>query len=353
MTMMNSKLTSGMIKSLQTLRFVFALMIFHHHFFTNPQIVPFGTFPVAFFFILSGYVMAIGYEEKVCSQSFSYKNYMKKRLLRIVPLNLLCLMMAIFSPVLGDIVHWDFHLKAYAFYFLDVLMLQSWIPVKSIYFSGNAVAWFLSSMMFCYLLFPFLLKRIKAKGRVLLMLTMLIVYFILIQFIQDDYVHALIYISPLFRVVDFTIGISLYYRIKRISVEKRCVLLGTSLEIFAIGISIIALIIYSSIPKQYGLVSLYWIPSILLVMAFTLSEKMGGVISRMFKHPVLVYFGTLSFPFYMMHAVIIGWYHRLAHHIDLLSTSIMGAILCLSVTTILAYLYTTRIEPFIKKKLSC
>ena len=265
-----------MINSLQTWRFVFALMIFHHHFFINPQVVQFGTFPVAFFFILSGYVMAIGYEDKVCAASFRYKDYMLKRLLRITPLNLFSLALALIFPLLDDILHLQFHYRTYLLAVIDTFLLQAWIPIRSVYFSGNAVAWFLSSMLFCYILFPYLLKWIKGKyGKIILVVT-IAVYFSVIQFIEGKYIHAFIYINPFFRLVDFMIGISLYLSLKGKVNAGRHFIRGSVLELLAVALSIVFLLLYTNVPMRYGLASLYWIPAIALISTFTLTAKMGG-----------------------------------------------------------------------------
>ena len=203
-----------MIRSLQSIRFVFALLIFHHHYFTHPQIVQFGTFPVAFFFILSGFVMAVGYEHKVCSVSFDYNNYLKRRLIKILPLNLFCLTLYCILPIYGDITSRHFELNRYFYYIIDALLVQSWIPIREIYFSGNAVAWFLSSILFCYLIFPYLLRFLKGIKGYWIMGTVLMLYFALLPFFKTEWIHPLIYINPLFRTVDFMIGIMLYFCLK-------------------------------------------------------------------------------------------------------------------------------------------
>lgn len=86
-----------MIVSLQSWRFIFALMIFLHHFPVNGKglFEAGGSCGVSFFLILSGFAMAAGYGEKALSSSFSFGNYMKKRGARIYPLHFLCLLVTI------------------------------------------------------------------------------------------------------------------------------------------------------------------------------------------------------------------------------------------------------------------
>lgn len=83
-----------MIGSLQSLRFVFAIMIFLHHFVVNDKGLFYagGSCGVSFFIILSGFVMSIGYSKQVMMKNFDYKLFIKKRLIRVYPLHFLCLL---------------------------------------------------------------------------------------------------------------------------------------------------------------------------------------------------------------------------------------------------------------------
>lgn len=126
-----------MISTLQSLRFVFAIMIFLHHYSVNGcgLFDAGGTAGVSFFIILSGFVMSVGYCGKILKPEFSGKEFFFKRLIRLYPLHLLCL--------LGFVSLHIMHLDAVGILKLvpNALLIQSYIPIKGIYFSGNAVSW--------------------------------------------------------------------------------------------------------------------------------------------------------------------------------------------------------------------
>lgn len=141
-----------MISSLQALRFIFALFIFAHHFplrdgESDALLEGTGPMGVSFFLVLSGFVMSLGYADKVRLPNFSWGDFMKKRLIRLWPLHILCLLIWIVAasrqstfsiqplPLLGNF-----------------FLLQSWIPMVEA--KGNAVAWCLSDLIFFYALFP-------------------------------------------------------------------------------------------------------------------------------------------------------------------------------------------------------
>ena len=83
-----------MIGSLQSLRGIFAIMIFLHHFPINGKgwFDAGGPCGVDFFLILSGFVLCVGYENKVLSSDFHYRHFIFKRLIRVYPLHIFCLL---------------------------------------------------------------------------------------------------------------------------------------------------------------------------------------------------------------------------------------------------------------------
>ena len=67
-----------MIETLQSLRFIFIMMIFMSH-FAYRGIGPFdagGDCGVAFFFMLSGFVVSLGYGRQIREGSFQYGRFL-------------------------------------------------------------------------------------------------------------------------------------------------------------------------------------------------------------------------------------------------------------------------------------
>ncbi len=336
------------INSLQSIRFVMAVFIFCHHFFI-PQIEQFGTFPVTFFFILSGYVMSMGYDDKVTKDSFLFRNYFVSRLRRLFPLNIIGLLLACIIPIVDDISHGVFTYTKYIWIGFDILLLQSWFPFEGIYFSGNAVAWFLSDLLLCYLIFPVLLRHIKEKEGLKIILCILVCYFLIIQFIPDDQIHNFVYINPLFRAVDFVLGIALYRLFLYLKTFQIVVSSAnaTFIEILSLALIVVFLFIYDRIPPLYSIASFYWIPSLLFILIFTFSEKdWGGQISKLFSFKLFVYLGSLSFPIYVFHHTVICWYRTL--NFDL-SSQYLHSVLLLMFIILLAYLYNSLLEHKIRR----
>lgn len=197
-----------MINSLTSLRFFFAFMVFLHHFTVEGKaLFPEGFMGVSFFFILSGFILAFNYQDKFNKNNITIGQFYKARFARIYPLHFACFCLAF---ILGIKV-FDFNqfIKA----IINLSLLQSWIPLKSTYFSYNAPSWSISDEMFFYMLFPIIaisIKRINLKSLSIAFGTILIVYFLLIKNLSAEYYHPIIYINPLSRIVDFLIGIMVF-----------------------------------------------------------------------------------------------------------------------------------------------
>lgn len=281
-----------MIKSLQSLRLVFAIMIFLHH-FPNASggaglFTAGGALGVCFFIMLSGFVMSAGYGDKVLSESFDFKHYFLKRVIRLWPLHLLCL--------LGFVVlHFQTSfssIKSIGVLGINSLMLQSWIPIKGVYFSGNAVSWCLCDLMFCYLMFPVLyrfINNVRAKTIVIIGLLVAASYSVIIQLIPDHMVHALVYISPIFRLLDFILGILLYRVFQKLYEGKignyigRCSRIKlTGLEICSVALLIGCIMAYAYLPEKYNLVSMWWPVCVIFIILYSLLDTCGGGYYRCF-----------------------------------------------------------------------
>ena len=247
-----------MIETLQSLRFIFVVMIFMSH-FAYQDIRAFdagGDCGVAFFFILSGFVVSLGYGSKIREGSFQYGHFLRRRLGKIYPLHLLCLLC--FLVVSGT----DWSLATV----LNLFLLQSWVPNPDYYFSCNSVAWFLSSLLFCYLVFPVVYRRLSAGLTVAVFSVYMLVYLV----VPADRVNAILYVHPLVRFVDFYIGMLLcrwYERGYRLSGSKW-------MEVLLVIGLIVTLAVYPWVDIRFRNAPLYWlvlIPMILVV--FSAADK--------------------------------------------------------------------------------
>lgn len=149
-----------MINALTSVRFYLFLSIFVSHFFfiKKSQIGNFlfenflynGNFAVTFFFILSGFCIALGYSDKFQVLDFDkIKNFIMKRIMKLYPLYILTGFIGLIIAIVTKKVLW---VKLCEFIFLYMTMIQSFLKNYSMF---NSVAWFVSAIFLCYLLTPF------------------------------------------------------------------------------------------------------------------------------------------------------------------------------------------------------
>ena len=299
-----------MIETLQSLRFIFIMMIFMSH-FAYRGIGPFdagGDCGVAFFFMLSGFVVSLGYGRQIQEGTFRYARFLRKRFWKIYPLHLLCLLFWLIvskSVIDGHVV-------------LNLLLLQSWIPDPEYYFSCNSVSWFLSCLLFCYFLFPWAYKHVS-KGWVSCVLVAYVAVCLLTPY---EKVNAILYVNPLVRFVDFYIGIVLC----RIY-EKGFSLSGVVwMEWLLLLTLIVLLAAYPFVDEKVRNAPLYWLMLAPVILVFS---KELGPLSRLLKMRPMLMLASLSMPIFMTHQMLIG---ILLHRLPDLPVVVM---LFLSVFTVL------------------
>ena len=334
-----------MIKSLQSWRFFFALLIFLHHSAWN--LPAFGSFPVSFFLILSGFVLMKSWGDRISTMTF--KSFFSRRFLRIYPTYLLCLVFAlIVSICIARPIDWIKTIPSF-------VMLQAWFPEKAIYFGGNSVSWYVSVIVFCYAVFPFLARVLKKMPDLVFIPVCL--YLCACLVIPKSCQHAFLYISPLFRSVDFILGMWLYECIENgrlREVKKSIVGLRTSLKLIleagAFFICLLAIVLSLRFENAFTLAAFWWCPSLLIIAVFYIMDGDPGPLTRLLQNKVFVLLGAISYAFYLLHISILGINNYLMdiHPINY----VVDGVLVLSVTIVLAYIVTYYFEPLFKKN-SC
>ena len=289
-----------MIKSLQSLRGIFAFMIFLHH---VPAFQAGGDMGVAFFFIVSGFLLARRYAGDIEADTFDRRMFVRRRVARVYPLHWLCLLLffvffAHFSLDNGRLVM-----------LCNVLLLQSWVPSVNYYFSYYPLSWFLSDIVFCYALFPLLMRVVFGRSVPRMAMAVggiFVVYMAVVTMLPGKAVLPVVYISPAMRWIDFLVGIVLC----RLLHGRVPALRGNVAEFGAVALMVLFVCCYALVPGRYALASYWWLPSAVLVAVFAGSTD--GVLTRLLSRRAFVAFGNISFYFYMAHGLVLQGYKDVA-----------------------------------------
>lgn len=265
--------------NLTALRGIFIIMIVLHHLnLYNGG----GSLGVAFFFMLGGFALSLGYYDKVCKPDFTILPYIRRRCEKFFPLHWLCLI-AILPLSLLPIIQGAGEINAtIATLIPNLFLLQSLIPIKSVYFSFNAVSWYLSATMILAILYPFIIKglnKLSGRGKSLILIVILAAYSMLVCILPVERRHAILYINPMVRVVDFIIGIYLCLLYRIISTKVRAIATPNKWnEAISLMMIVVAVVTSCMVSKETRLIAaVYWMPLSILLISCMTNATWGGV----------------------------------------------------------------------------
>ena len=305
------------IQPLTSLRFTAAMYVVLYHTlpdkyrtFAHGSIV-LGYSSVSFFFILSGFVLAIAYAQRV--ETLDRRKFWRARFARIYPLYLLTICLDVPNLLWARFIKYGLTsaaIKTLMTLLATLLMLQAWWPER---LEGiDNPNWSLSVETVFYFLFPFiagiLWQRTAKSALLLLSLLYLGGVFLISAAIRLHLPEEMLIYLPVLHLMQFAVGILLakvFLSLTRS--EER----GSWLRRLTIPILLVVLagfwciicwphIIPKPILHDGGLLLLFG--PLILVFA-------GGhpLINKFFSHPFLVLLGEASYGLYLLHMVL--WHY--------------------------------------------
>ena len=205
---------------LQGLRVLLMMGIVLLHAYGKPVLGSGGEL-VSFFFVVSGFL----YRAKL-----SWAKYVKKKVLGIFPVYWTVLLLYLLECYHAGSLNVGLGILRH------ILLVQSWIPIHCVEYSFRyvGVAWFLSSLLFCYIFSPLLYKCVS-RGSTLRAIVGLVGTFLIVCFIHhfdgdNGYGLYFAYISPYCRVFEYMMGMFLWGIVQ----EKKYTVLSKEKEILAL-----------------------------------------------------------------------------------------------------------------------
>lgn len=339
-----------MLNSLTSFRFIAALMVFIFHLGILKQ-YQLGSAGVQFFFVLSGFILAYNYHSKLTNLSKEkIKKFYRARFSKIYPVHVLTFLIA--SPLV------ILYFKPDGLYFIklafmsavNLLLIQTFIPIQSTYFNFNGVSWTLSVEAIFYLTFPFLIwtfTKLKINKHIFktclfLFIIWLTLFILNMRIDESDHFKVwLMHIFPFVRLFEFSTGIILGMIFANRPMKNLNKKMFNLLELFAVLLFLIFLLI--SVRFDTGLVrGVYFVP-IWCILIYTFAHEVG-ILSKLLSSKVLVYLGEISFSFYMIHQLVIRYFEFLKLN------SIVNFLICLVLSLLLsAVIYRFYEEPLRKR----
>ncbi len=287
------------IEQLTFTRFVAAIAIVVFHF--SKEVFPFSVSGidrftvflnvlVSYFFVLSGFILAINAKEKIDLKQFYFN-----RFARIYPLYLFALLATL--ALIRSLRPFDFSLDFHRV-LLSVFLVQSWTEKYALVY--NYPGWSLSAEVFFYLLFPFVFKGLELlrfKQRVVVVAVFWAVMQVLfIVFAQQK--EAWVLYHPLFHLSTFVLGIlgGMLYKEKHAwvvahqPVIERVFLISASLLLFLMftGNVIFSQVYHDGLPAPVFLLFIF-------IVSLNRHQFFNG-----FRKRLPVYLGEISYGIYIL-----------------------------------------------------
>ena len=155
------------LNGLAGLKFLAVVMIFWWHSELQSPPVDLGARMCEFFFVASGFLMAYNYlfRKPVPATWKESWRFMGQRFLRVWPLHAFMFVLFLAGEKLR---HGLLSLREIGSAVLNLTLTQAWAWDREIVMDYNGITWFLSTLMFCYLLTPLMLKLFEGRKKTVL-----------------------------------------------------------------------------------------------------------------------------------------------------------------------------------------
>ncbi|GAC1618247.1 MAG: acyltransferase [Candidatus Elarobacter sp.] len=308
------------------LRFFAALLVFIYH---SPPTAPLATHyalghsGVGFFFLLSGFILTYTYHRQFAGTTAwpALRAYYVARIARIYPVHVVAtaftaLVLWRFGGTTWDMSSAATREVAAA---AQLLLVQSWSPDEKVFLGINAPAWSISTEMFFYAVFPFvvrsLLRSFGASTPRVVWIAAAMPWAIQVAAALVPHHTAVwtAYVLPPVRLADFIVGMLLGVAFLRSTPAPAHGGRATFFEVLALGGVTTAIAVSSYAPEALRY-SLFLMPFWAALIAVFVHQS--GAISRILQWPAFVALGRASFAFYLIHWPVIavvggtlGWKH--------------------------------------------
>lgn len=319
------------IKSIQGIRgyAIMMVVLWHLNSIFPGNLPAFGDRGVEFFFLLSGFLIGIKYYysgELYCiSSSLSYA---VKKGRAIYPLYVLSMTPFILLLIVAILQHEKSIIEGIVVIASHLLYCQSWIPSETVFWSLNGATWFLSSLLFCYITTFFyfkLLQKINLKVMIVGIFFIKFTWEALVSLVVPQYFIYLTYIFPVYRSLDFAIGLCLgilYLDGRKNEYPSNMKNKGDLLVLLILIYLILMFVLNKSVTY-----SIYHVIETFIVWIVVTNNS---YISRaMFENPIAVCLGDLSDIIFLIHLPIITFIRLLWEKIIIgYNIVLWGILLC-------------------------
>lgn len=290
------------VEQLDGLRGIFSILVIAHHhnafkesvFYNNFFVINSSLF-VDFFFVLSGFVIAMNYIGRI-NTAGDFGIFLKKRFIRLFPLLFYTEVIFIIASLIGESSPMknvgELGLRYYAYTAFDTLTFMGSTPVFGSWISNNYPAWSISSEMVSYAVFGLVILLVpKIKYLTFGIIALLSGLFIISR---GEYLLAYDY-GFVRGLLCFSLGI-----FTNLVLSKRTF----SLSAFEIPF-LIFLIAAMYVVHHWELNLWELVFPFIFAVGIIIFASSKGVVTQLLKSEPFQYLGKISYSIYLNHAIVL------------------------------------------------
>ncbi|MDX2106484.1 MAG: acyltransferase [Candidatus Melainabacteria bacterium] len=328
------------LDTLTSLRFfaAFSIVLFHCQYQFNflTELFRHGNFSqaVAFFFILSGFVLTFAYQSFESLKQVDL--FLFRRFVRIWPLHMATLIITTLVLSVGAVIVPSHpHTRMLADLLTNILMVHSWTLQEKYFFCFNAPSWSISTEWFFYFSLPLIFMfsppqkqhAILRRGIICMVSLALTISFIFVanklalpeSNANGFSLAGILMANPLVRLYEFSLGSMLAVLFAKCTKSANFWIFSI-IELVAVTVLVLVVAGTSNFVNSFGdlfpalgMAGSFWLreiglvalPFALIIFVFAFE---AGLISKFLRLRPLVFLGNLSFSIYLLHFVLVKSY---------------------------------------------
>lgn len=259
---------------------------------------------VTFFFISSTFLLAVRHPFERLTAG-AYRRFVVEHAARFYPLHWLGLALLVAIALWFNTGPIDWGATA-----LNALLLHAWSPVHDVHYGLNPVTWYLSALLFCYAIYPFVANRVghwRLRYKAALVLALALVLAIVLWPLDIPRREA-VFVNPLSHVLDVMVGLSLahLYRIMKARYAvtgRRAATLIEAGALLSLAV-VIGVNVATTWIRPWEDVLIWLLPQGAILMALVLLNGREGLIGRVLLSRPLQWLGSISFEVYVLQFVV-------------------------------------------------
>ena len=283
-------------------RGVLAMCIFMFHFGFKQEFCQLTWCGVVFFFVSSGFLVTLHHRGEKLTWRDSLPFWFR-RAVKLYPAHWLAMLLFVLLAVRGG----TFVAKLWPMT-VNLLLLQTFVPVQECFFSYNVLSWFLSALLLCYAVYP-LLARFWSQTKLgtlwCIVAVLLCVNVAAIHFAVAEEAKNYLYVCPLARLGEFALGMTLGETWARTGFKASAS--GARWLELGAWVSLVAFIVihrrFSDAHEWYDATVLWWIPAGALMWTMAACNGAEGPVGKLLLTKPLRFLGKISFELYLYQAI--------------------------------------------------